>query len=84
MRFLVAWRACVGTHHAVCARVTGNAGYNLADKSTNNVQLLQARPASQTKVIQRDGTIMGWECAAIKFTIREVRIDSAAARVGSS
>jgi hypothetical protein len=79
LRLLVARGAGIRAHRGLMAAVTGDGSNDFADGFTNPSQILDARPAVKPKVVQRNGTIVRRERAAVKLAVGEVSIQACSA-----
>lgn len=76
LRLLVTGRASVGAHGTIRALVTSDSSDDFGDKLTDDADILDTRPTLQSKVFERNGTVIGRESVAVNFTIGEFRIQT--------
>lgn len=73
---LVTSRASVGAHGARVAGVTSNGGNDVAKKLVDQRDVLDTRPATKAKVVERNGTVLRGERATVNLAIGKVRVDT--------
>lgn len=73
---LVTSRAGVRAHTTRVAAVTGDSGDNGAHQLVDDRNVLDTRPATEAKVVKRDGTIVRGEGATVELTVREVSVET--------
>lgn len=84
---LVTGRTSIGAHRTIPAGVTEDSSDNVTDHLAKDGHVLNARPATKSKVVEGNSTVFRGERVTVKHAIREVtvdaRADGAGARAGS-
>ena len=81
---LVTSRAGVRAHSARVAGVTSDSGDDGAHQLVDDRNVLDTRPATEAKVVQRDGTIVRGESATVELTVGEVSVDTGGRATGAA
>lgn len=77
---LVTSRARVGAHGTSVALVTSDGSDDAANQLVHDGDVLDTRPATETKVFERDGTVLGGEGVTVELAIGEVSVDARGTR----
>lgn len=81
---LVTSRAGVRAHTTRVAAVTGDSGDDGAHQLVDDRNVLDTRPATEAKVVKRDGTIVRGEGATVELTVREVSVETGGGTTGAA
>lgn len=78
LRHLVASGASVGAVGTLVAALASESGLDGGETSGVAARLLDASPTTKTHPVNRDGTVVLGEVAAVELTVREVLVDAVA------
>lgn len=84
LRLLITRRASIRTHGTIFAGITSDGRHDIVDKVAGVGDILNTRPSAEFEVVEGNSAVLGWEGRAVKFSIREVGIQTGrSGRAGS-